>query len=493
MRQFVGSVRDESTVRDLLVSVAPAAGAHGRPRGRRRGAGDDGARRRADPARLRAGARRLGRRRRLRGRGGLGRRAARRRSGTPWERAQWRAVRTLSGGEQKRLVLEALLRGPDEVLLLDEPDNYLDVPGKRWLEEALRRVAQDRPVRQPRPRAAGPHGGPGGHRRGRHRLDPRRRLRDLPRGPRATGTSGSRSCCAGGRRSTTRLKDLVRTLQQQAAISPDMASRYHAMQTRLRKFEEAGPPQAPPKAQDVRMRLSGGRTGVRAVTCAGAGADRADAAVRPGGLLRRAGRGAGQQRLGQVALPAAAGRRAGRAHGGVEARRPGRPRALRPDPRARRAGGPAAAGRPVGAHARCSAGRRSRRCGGTSWTSRRSSPSRRCPAGSRRGSRSCCSSSTAPPCCSWTSRPTTSTSPAPRRSRTGWRRTTGTVLAVTHDRWFARTFDRFLVFGADGRVYEAAEPVWDEGQGRPPALTLVLAGDPGRRTMGRYGWTEAGF
>ena len=58
--------------------------------------------------------------------------------GIPFERAQWREVRTLSGGEQKRLVLEALLRGPDEVLLLDEPDNYLDVPGKRWLEERLR-------------------------------------------------------------------------------------------------------------------------------------------------------------------------------------------------------------------------------------------------------------------------------------------------------------------------------------------------------------------
>ena len=26
----------------------------------------------------------------------------------------------------------------------------------------------------------------------------------------------------------------------------------------------------------------------------------------------------------------------------------------------------------------------------------------------------------------------------------------GTVVAVTHDRWFARGFDRFLVFGADG-------------------------------------------
>ena len=38
----------------------------------------------------------------------------------------------------------------------------------------------------------------------------------------------------------------------------------------------------------------------------------------------------------------------------------------------------------------------------------------------------------------------------------------GTVLAVTHDRWFARSFDRFLVFGADGAVYESNEPVWTE-------------------------------
>jgi ATPase subunit of ABC transporter with duplicated ATPase domains len=40
----------------------------------------------------------------------------------------------------------------------------------------------------------------------------------------------------------------------------------------------------------------------------------------------------------------------------------------------------------------------------------------------------------------------------------------GTVLAVTHDRWFARGFDRFLVFGEDGSVYESTEPVWDEGR-----------------------------
>jgi ATPase subunit of ABC transporter with duplicated ATPase domains len=40
----------------------------------------------------------------------------------------------------------------------------------------------------------------------------------------------------------------------------------------------------------------------------------------------------------------------------------------------------------------------------------------------------------------------------------------GTVIAVTHDRWFARSFDRFLIFGAAGDVYEAAEPVWDEAR-----------------------------
>jgi ATPase subunit of ABC transporter with duplicated ATPase domains len=37
----------------------------------------------------------------------------------------------------------------------------------------------------------------------------------------------------------------------------------------------------------------------------------------------------------------------------------------------------------------------------------------------------------------------------------------GTVLAVTHDRWFARGFDRFLLFGGDGEVRETDGPVWD--------------------------------
>src|SRR3954466_2221170 len=54
--------------------------------------------------------------------------------GVGYEKAKYRDLDTLSGGEQKRLVLEYLLAGPDQVLLLDEPDNFLDVPGKIWLE-----------------------------------------------------------------------------------------------------------------------------------------------------------------------------------------------------------------------------------------------------------------------------------------------------------------------------------------------------------------------
>ena len=48
-----------------------------------------------------------------------------------------RVVDTLSGGERKRLALEAVLGGPFDVLFLDEPDNTLDIQGKEWLEETI--------------------------------------------------------------------------------------------------------------------------------------------------------------------------------------------------------------------------------------------------------------------------------------------------------------------------------------------------------------------
>ena len=54
-----------------------------------------------------------------------------------------------------------------------------------------------------------------------------------------------------------------------AEYNDGMASQYRAAQTRLRKFEEAGPPTEQPREQQVTMRLTGGRTGKRAVVCEG--------------------------------------------------------------------------------------------------------------------------------------------------------------------------------------------------------------------------------
>ena len=50
---------------------------------------------------------------------------------------------------------------------------------------------------------------------------------------------------------------------------------------------------------------------------------------------------------------------------------------------------------------------------------------------------------------------------AEARSSRGLESYQGTVVAVTHDRWFARSFDRFLIFTRDGQVHESGVPVWD--------------------------------
>ncbi len=49
-----------------------------------------------------------------------------------------RLVGELSGGERKRLVLDMLLSSEADVLLLDEPDNYLDIPTRVWLEQRIK-------------------------------------------------------------------------------------------------------------------------------------------------------------------------------------------------------------------------------------------------------------------------------------------------------------------------------------------------------------------
>lgn len=190
--------------------------------------------------------------------------------GAAYDAVKWRQVDTLSGGEQKRLVLEALLRGPDEVLLLDEPDNYLDVPGKTWLEERIAAspktillISHDRELLRAcattvvtvelgaAGNSAWVHGG-GFATYSDARDDRMSRLEELRRR---------------WDEQHQKLKDLVQMLKTKAAYNDGLASRYQAAQTRLRMFEEAGPPQAIPVRQRMRMRLEGGRTAKRAVVC----------------------------------------------------------------------------------------------------------------------------------------------------------------------------------------------------------------------------------
>ncbi|GII65677.1 hypothetical protein Skr01_57620 [Sphaerisporangium krabiense] len=267
MRQFIGAVRDGRTVHDLLLSVAPerlrGASAALRAAEAALAACDD------EPAQL-AYAHALAE---YGDAGGYAMEVvwdtcATEAMGLPYDAIRERPVVTLSGGEQKRLVLEALLRGPDEVLLLDEPDNYLDVPAKRRLEEALRATAKtvllvshdrqllataaDRIVTV-ESRGAWVHGGGfatyAQARRDRvARLDERRRRWDEER---------------------AKLARLVQTLRQTAANNDALSSAYRAARTRLERFEQAGPPEQAPREQNVRMRLRGGRTGKRAVICEG--------------------------------------------------------------------------------------------------------------------------------------------------------------------------------------------------------------------------------
>jgi energy-dependent translational throttle protein EttA len=186
--------------------------------------------------------------------------------GLHWDRVRDRPVATLSGGEQKRFALELLLRGPEEVLLLDEPDNFLDVPGKRSLEARLAQTAKSvLYVSHDRELLAGTaqrvvtvEGGsawvhPGGFaswhaaRVARHdRLDEQRRRWDEER---------------------AKLERLVAYYKAKAAYNDGMASRLQAARTRLARFLDAGPPQEKPHEQNIRMHLRGARTGKRAVVC----------------------------------------------------------------------------------------------------------------------------------------------------------------------------------------------------------------------------------
>jgi ATPase subunit of ABC transporter with duplicated ATPase domains len=471
MRQFIGGIRDSTAVHELLLSVAP-------PRIREAAAAVEAAElvlmeRDDEPAQIRyANA--------LATWGDAGGHDAEIHwdaccvavLGVPYDSCRWRLVTTLSGGEQKRLVLEALLRGPDAVLLLDEPDNYLDVPGKQWLEERLREttktvllVSHDRELLN---RAAERivtvesrhvwiHGGlfetyAQARRNRNDRLEELRRRWDDEH---------------------AKIKQLVTELRRKASYNDGMASRYQAARTRLRKFEEAGPPEVAPRDQNIKMRLRGGRTGRRAVICENlelTGLMRPfDSEIWYGERVAILGsNGSGKSHFLRLLMAVADDLPRGAipaepvAHHGV-ARLGAR---VSPGLFAQTHARPDLAGRTpceivTTEHARLRndamnalARYELQHCAEQPFETL---------SGGQQARVQILLLELGGATLLLLDEPTDNLDLASAEAlQEGLEIYQGTVLAVTHDRWFARSFDRFLVFGADGLVYESPVPVWDE-------------------------------
>jgi ATPase subunit of ABC transporter with duplicated ATPase domains len=486
MDQFVGHVRDERTVRDLLVGVAPAVV---RRAADALAAAEEAIIERDETDTQLRYANALAE---YADAGGYDQEvvwdnctvAA---LGLPFERAQYRAVRTLSGGEQKRLVLEALLRGPEQVLLLDEPDNYLDVPAKRWLEDQLRATpktvllvshdrelianAADRIVTLELGVAGNStwtHGGGfGGYHEARD--DRMARLEELRRR---------------WDEEHAKLKALVLRFKEKAKYNSDVAGAYQAAQTRLAKFEAAGPPEARPREQNVTMRLTGSRTGRRVIELR---------RLELTGLMRPFD---GEIWFGErVAVLGSNG--SGKSHflrllaaGGTD-----------PDPAAGHLASAEHAGAPVPHTGVATLGARvapglfaqahehpelvgrtlldilhrgdDRRDGMPREAASRvldryglaASAEQRFESlsGGQQARLQILLLELSGSTLLLLDEPTDNLDLVSAEAlEEGLSRYEGTVIAVTHDRWFARGFDRFLVFGADGEVYETDEPVWDE-------------------------------
>jgi ATPase subunit of ABC transporter with duplicated ATPase domains len=164
---------------------------------------------------------------------------------------------TLSGGERKQLVLDVLFASDADVLLLDEPDNFLDVPAKLALERRIREtkktvlmISHDREVLSGAVRsivtleAAGAwvHGGsyatyP------RAREDRQRRLGDAVKR---------------WHDEERRLFRLMKTFKERARYSSDWAKKADAAETRWRRFRDGGPPPAPVVDVAIAVRMRGG-------------------------------------------------------------------------------------------------------------------------------------------------------------------------------------------------------------------------------------------
>jgi ATPase subunit of ABC transporter with duplicated ATPase domains len=177
-----------------------------------------------------------------------------------------RPLRTLSGGEQKRLALETLLRSEFDIIVLDEPDNFLDVPAKRWLEEQLNAtrktvlfISHDRELLAATATkivtveawGAWTHGGSfAGY------AEAKQREHDKRDRDRAQYDDERQ-----------RLEDYVKLMRERAKISEAFAPKLKAAETKLRHFVERNDRPPDVRDQQIDVRLRGARTGKRAVIC----------------------------------------------------------------------------------------------------------------------------------------------------------------------------------------------------------------------------------
>ena len=190
--------------------------------------------------------------------------AAQRSVKTPVSDFASRKVGELSGGERKRLVLDLLLNSGADVLFLDEPDNYLDIPTRAWLEEQIRSckstilmVSHDRLLLE---RVATKiiavegsgcwvHGGsyatfPEARQKRQELLgDDLKRWNDEER----------------------RLFHHMKIMKQRAAQNFKNATKANGAETRWEKFVKAGPPPPPVADQQIYVRFRGADSARRVV------------------------------------------------------------------------------------------------------------------------------------------------------------------------------------------------------------------------------------
>jgi ATPase subunit of ABC transporter with duplicated ATPase domains len=270
MAQDIGVADDERSVRELLLSLAPlsmrAAGERVSNHEAELAAGDDA-------AGVRLGAA-IGDWSALGGfeLEGQWDAACRRIVRAPFAELADRPAITLSGGERKQLVLDVLFASDADVLLLDEPDNFLDVPAKLALERRIREsrktvllISHDREVLAGAAASIVTLEGDGAWVHGdsyraysKARAERQRRLGDALKR---------------WRDEERRLYQLMKTFKERAKYSSDWAKKADAAETRWRRFKDAGPPPAPVVDHSITVRMRGGDSARRVLDLRSVGID----------------------------------------------------------------------------------------------------------------------------------------------------------------------------------------------------------------------------